>query len=48
VALRRNKVLTEQDSFSDVVAWLRSQDVKADAVFFVPADPERMLAGLAT
>jgi hypothetical protein len=48
VAIQRNQVLTDQDSFSDTVAWLRSNSVKADAVFLVPEDPERLLAGLAT
>jgi hypothetical protein len=48
VALQRNEVLTDQDGFSDVVAWLRSHDIRADAVFRVPDDPERMLAGLAS
>jgi len=48
VAIQRNQVLTNQDSFSDTVAWLRSNNVKADAVFLVPDDPERLLAGLAT
>jgi hypothetical protein len=48
VALQRDEVLTDQDSFSDVVAWLRSHEVKADAVFRVPDDPERTLAGLAS
>lgn len=46
VAVQRNQVLTDQDSFSDVVAWLRSNGVKADAVFLVPDDPECLLAGL--
>lgn len=45
VALQRNQVLTDQDSFSDVVSWLRSNGVKADAVFLVPDNPERLLAG---
>lgn len=48
VAIQRNQVLTDQDSFSDTVVWLRSNSVKADAVFLVPTDPERLLAGLAT
>jgi len=39
-------VLTDQDSLSDTVAWLRSKRVKADAVSLVPEDPERLLAGL--
>ncbi len=46
VAVQRNQVLTDQDSFSDVVAWLRSNGIKADGVFLVPDDPERLLAGL--
>ncbi len=48
VAIQRNQVLTDQDSFSDTVAWLRASSIKADAVFLVPEDPERLLAGLAT
>ncbi len=48
VAIQRNQVLTSQDSFSDTLAWLRSNNVKADAVFLVPENPERLLAGLAT
>ena len=47
VAIQRNQVLTDQDSFSDTVAWLRAKDINADAVFLVPEDPERLLAGLA-
>lgn len=47
VAVQRNQVLTDQDSFSDVVGWLRSNGIKADGVFLVPDDPERLLAGLA-
>ncbi len=47
VAVQRNQVLTDQDSFSDVVAWLRGNGIKADSVFLVPDDPERLLAGLA-
>ena len=46
VALQRSRVLTDQDSFSKVVSWLRGNGVKADAVFLVPDDPERLLAGL--
>jgi hypothetical protein len=45
VALQRNSVLTDEASFAGVVAWLRSHHVKADAVFLVPDDPERPLAG---
>jgi hypothetical protein len=48
VAIQRNRVITDQDSFSDTVAWLRANNVKADAVFLVARDPERLLAGLAT
>jgi hypothetical protein len=48
VAIQRNQVLTDQDSFSETVAWLRANSIKADAVFLVPEDPERLLAGLAT
>jgi hypothetical protein len=48
VAIQRNNVLTDQDSFSETVAWLRAHHVKADAVFLVPQDPARLLAGLAT
>jgi hypothetical protein len=48
VAIQRNQVLTDQDSFSDTVAWLRANGIKADAVFLVPEDPERLLAGLST
>ena len=48
VAIQRNQVITDQDSFSDTVAWLRASNMKADAVFLVPQDPERLLAGLAT
>ena len=47
VAIQRNQVLTDQDSFSDTVAWLRASSIKADAVFLVPEDPERLLACLA-
>lgn len=39
VAIRRNRMLTDQDSFSDTVAWLRTHNIKADAVFHVPEDP---------
>jgi hypothetical protein len=46
VALQRNRVLTDEASFADVVAWLRAHHVKADAVFLVPDDPERLLAGM--
>ena len=46
VALQRNRVLTDEASFAEVVAWLRAHKVKADAVFLVPDDPERLLAGL--
>lgn len=46
VALQRNRVLTGQDSFAEVLSWLRSHGVKADAVFRVPDDPERLLAGM--
>ena len=48
VAIQRNAVITDQDSFSETVAWLRAHRIKADAVFLVPQDPARMLAGLAT
>jgi hypothetical protein len=47
VAVQRDRVLTDGDSFSEVLAWLRQNDTKADAVFLVPADPEELLAGLA-
>ena len=30
-----------------VLAWLRQNGTKADAVFLVPVDPEELLAGLA-
>jgi hypothetical protein len=46
VALQRDHVLTGGDSFSEVLAWLRRNDVKADAVFLVPADAEELLTGL--
>ena len=46
MALQRNRVLTDQDSFSEVVSWLRSNGIRADAVFRVPDDPERLLAGM--
>lgn len=46
VALQRNRVLTDEASFAEVVAWLRAHQVKADAVFLVPDDPERLLAGM--
>jgi hypothetical protein len=46
VALQRNRVLTDEESFADVVAWLRANGVKADAVFLVPDDPERLFAGM--
>lgn len=46
VALQRNRVLTDQDSFWDVVSWLRRNDLEADAVFLVPDDPARLLAGM--
>lgn len=46
VALQRNRVLTDQESFADVVAWLRDNGVKADAVFLVPDDPEQLFAGM--
>ena len=48
VAIQRNRVLTDQDSFSETVAWLRAHATKADAVFLVPQDPARLLAGLST
>jgi hypothetical protein len=47
VAVQRDRVLTDGDSFSEVLAWLRQNGAKADAVFLVPADPEELLAGLA-
>jgi hypothetical protein len=47
VAVQREHVLTDGDSFSDVLAWLRQNDTKADAVFLVPANPEELLTGLA-
>lgn len=47
VAVQRDHVLTDGDSFSEVLAWLRQNDTKADAVFLVPADPKELLAGLA-
>jgi hypothetical protein len=47
VAVQRDRVLTDGDSFPEVLAWLRQNDTKADAVFLVPADPEELLAGLA-
>ena len=46
MALQRNRVLTDEASFAEVVAWLRAHKVKADAVFLVPDDPERLFAGL--
>jgi hypothetical protein len=46
VALQRDHVLTDGDSFSEVLAWLRHHDVKADAVFLVPNDPAGLLTGL--
>lgn len=48
VAIQRNKVITDQDSFSEVVAWLRAHRIKADAVFLAPQDPASLLAGLGT
>jgi hypothetical protein len=48
VAIQRNHVVTDQDSFSDTVAWLRANNMKADAVCLVLQNPERLLAGLAT
>lgn len=48
VAIQRHEVITDQDSFSETVAWLRAHRIKADAVFLVPEDPTRLLAGLAT
>jgi hypothetical protein len=47
VALQRDHVLTDGDSFAEVLAWLRENGTKADAVFLVPADPEELPAGLA-
>jgi len=46
VALQRDHVVTDGASFSEVLAWLRQNDVKADAVFRVPADPTHFPAGL--
>ena len=46
VAIQRNQVLTDQDSYSDTVAWLRASSIKADAVFLVPEDPEQLIACL--
>jgi transcriptional regulator with XRE-family HTH domain len=47
VAVQRDHVLTDGDSFSEVLAWLRQNNTKADAVFLVPANPEELLTGLA-
>ena len=41
-------MITDQDSFSETVAWLRAHGIKADAVFLVPQDPAGLLAGLTT
>jgi len=46
VALQRDRVLTDGDSFSEVLGWLRRNAVGADAVFCVPDDPARLLTGL--
>lgn len=46
VALQRDHVLTDGESFSEVLAWLRRNGRKADAVFLVPSDPTGLLAGL--
>jgi hypothetical protein len=46
VALQRNQVLTDQDSFAEVLSWLRGNGIKADAVFLVPDDPERIRRGM--
>ncbi|MGH3195685.1 MAG: hypothetical protein ACRDNT_07075 [Streptosporangiaceae bacterium] len=46
VAVQRDHVLTDGDSFSEVLAWLRQNDIKADAVFLVPDNPGELLAGL--
>jgi hypothetical protein len=45
VAVQHNDVLTNKDSFSDVVAWLRANQIEADGVFKVPEDPTRLLEG---
>jgi hypothetical protein len=45
--VQRDHVLTDGDSFSEVLAWLRQNNTKADAVFLVPANPEELLTGLA-
>jgi hypothetical protein len=46
VALQRGHVVTDGASFSEVLAWLRRNDIKADAVFRVSADPTKLMAGL--
>ncbi len=45
VAVHSDAVLTNEDSFSGVVAWLRANQIKADGVFGVPEDPGRLLEG---
>ena len=47
VALQRDHVLVDGDSFGDVLRWLRHQGRTADAVFLVPEDPDRLSHGLA-
>ena len=47
VAVQRDHVLTDGDSFSEVLAWLRQNNTKADAVFLFPTNPEELLIGLA-
>ncbi len=46
VALQRDHVMVDGDSFGDVLRWLRDQGRTADAVFLVPEDPDRLSHGL--
>jgi hypothetical protein len=46
VAVQRDHVLTDGDSFSEVLTWLRQNGIKADAVFLVPDNPSELLTGL--
>lgn len=46
VALQRDHVLVDGDSFGDVLRWLRDHRCTADAVFLVPEAPDRLSHGL--
>lgn len=46
VAVQRDRVLTDGDSFGDVLSWLQAREIRADAVFLVPEDPDRLSMGL--